>query len=109
MKSLYGQYIAERANQAIVEDEFGFATYMFTEKGVYIEDIYVLPDHRHEHRASKYADEIAKIAREKGCTKMYGSVVPSANHSTASLKVLLAYGFYLDSSTNNFILMVKDI
>ena len=55
------------------------------------------------------ADEIAKIAKKEGCTKMLGSVVPSAKNSTISLKVLLAYGMTLQSSTNDFIIFEKEI
>lgn len=107
--SLYGDYIKERLNKEIVEDERGFATYYYLADGVYIEDLFVAPDHRHENIASDYADRIAKLAKDKGYSKMYGSVVPSAKHSTSSLKVLLAYGFQLESSAINMIVMSKVI
>lgn len=107
--SLYAQYINERENKQILETEQGFATYSFTKDGVYIEDIFVSKDYRHNNVASQLADQIIEIAKQKGCTKVFGSVVPSANNSTISLKVLLSYGFKLNSSTNNFILMSKEI
>lgn len=59
--------------------------------------------------ASQIADKIVTIAQAKGLKKLFGSVSPSANNSTISLKVLLAYGFQLSSSSNNFILMEKAI
>lgn len=107
--SLYAQYIKERDNKNIIEDEKGFATYCFIKDGTYIQDIYVHPDHRHSHVASQYADKIAQIAREKGHTKLFGSVRPSANFSTESLKVLLAYGFRIDSAAQDAIFLVKEI
>lgn len=107
--SLYGDYISERENKFILEDERGFATYYFIDNSVYIEDIYTGKDHRHKHVAADFADQIALIAKGKGIDKMLGSIVPSANHSTESLKVLLAYGFKLESCTNNFIIMSKGI
>lgn len=108
--SLYGQYIKEREGKDIVENDYGFATYMINkDNSCYIESIYVIPDARHDHVASQLADEIAYIAKSQGCNTLLGSVSPSANHSTSSLKVLLAYGFQLDSATNNFILMRKEI
>ena len=107
--SLYGSYLKERENKEIVESDQGFATYTYLNDGVYIEDIYVHPDHRQSHIASTFADQIANIAKEKGFKKMYGSVVPSTNHSTESVKVLFAYGFRLYSSEKNFILFVKEI
>ena len=107
--SLYGDYIKERENKSIVESDVGFATYSVAKDGIYIEDIYVRPEYRKGHIAADMADQIAVIAREKGLHKLYGSVCPSANGSTASLKVLLAYGFKLNSSTNNFIMLEKEI
>ena len=109
LSSLYAQYLKERESKEILEDETGFATYTFVQDGVYIENIYTHPDYRQSGVASKFADKIAEIAKAKGYKKMYGSVVPTANNSTASLKVLLAYGFRLDSAQPNAIFMIKDI
>lgn len=107
--SLFGDYIRERENKEIVENEHGFATYFYIPTGVYIQDIYIDKDHRHSGLASMFADSIAAKAKERGVSKMYGSVMPTANGSTESLKVLLAYGFRLESATNNAIIMVKEI
>lgn len=109
MKSLFAQYILERENKAILETDKGFATYITMEDGLYIEDIYVSPEYRKTSEASLMADTIADIARSKGLKKLYGSVVPSANNSTVSLKVLLAYGFKLQNASNNFIWLVKEV
>ncbi len=107
--SLYGKYIAEREGFQIVESDHGFATYKIEGVSVYIRDIYVDFDHRKENLASLMADKISEIAKEQGCSKMLGSVCPSAKHSTESLKVLLAYGFKLMDAKENFISFVKEI
>lgn len=107
--SLFGDYIKEREDKEIIEDSFGFATYSFLADGIYIIDIYVAPDYRKSNVASKYADKIADIAKSKGLNKLYGSVCPAAKGSDASLKVLQAYGFKLDSLSNGLIVMKKDI
>lgn len=107
--SLFAQYIKERENKEIVESEEGFATYFYLNDGVYIENIYVREDSRNKGTASKFADCIAQVAKSKGFSKMYGSVIPTTNNSTDSLKVLLSYGFRLDSAVNNAIIMVKDL
>lgn len=108
---MYGKYLAEKTNDLLVETDKGFATYRYldNEKAVYIIDLYVLPDFRQTNIASTIADNIVREAKEKGCTKLLGSVVPSNKGSTISLKVLLAYGMYLESSTNDFIIFRKDI
>lgn len=107
--SLYSQYIQEREGKHILETLQGFATYTFTDKGVYIEDIFVLKDYRETGVASHLADLIIDIAKEKGHKVAFGSVSIGGNNSTASMKVLLAYGFKLYSANNNFILLSKDI
>lgn len=107
--SLYSEYIQEREDKLIVENDKGFATYIFTNGGVYIQDLYVRPQYRKEHVATQLANEIVKIAKESGYTRLYGSVAPSTKNSTDSIKVLLSYGFKLDSAGPNAIFMVKEI
>lgn len=109
MSSLHALYIQERLGKHIIENEKGFATYYFVNDGCYIEDIFVHPDFRNQGVAATMADVISDCARAKGCRKLYGSVVPSANGSTDSMKVLLAYGFVINSSAENFIAMVKGL
>ena len=107
--SLYAKYLAERTDKKILETEKGFATYYYVNDGCWIEDLFVLPDFRHEHVASQIADEIALKAKEDGCKYLYGTICPTAKNSTDGLKVLLAYGFKLDSCINNFIAFKKEL
>lgn len=109
--SLYAEYLKERSKDEIIESDFGFATYrdLPDQDAVYIVDIYVSPKLRKDGLASKLADEISEFAKLKGRKKLLGSVVPSTNGSTISLKALLGYGMRLQSSTNDFILFEKDV
>lgn len=108
--SHYSAYIAEKTSKSIIETDKGFVTYSYpNQTTVYIEDIYIRPEFRNLHEASKLADQVIDIAREKGCTKALGSVVPSTKESTKSLSVLIAYGMSLVSSTNDFIVFEKGI
>lgn len=109
MDSNFAQYIKERAGKSIVESEKGFATYFYQDEFVYIEDIFVNAEHRKSGVATEFADRIAEEAKNLGYAKMLGSVCPSANGSTASLKVLLAYGFKLFKSLDNVIYLSKEI
>lgn len=107
--SLYAQYITERLNKQIIEDSEGFAVYYFENDYVYLEDIYVIPEKRKTKKASEMADKIASIAKKAGYNKMLGSVVPTANNSTTSLKVLMGYGFSLLAAQDNIIYFIKEI
>lgn len=107
--SLFAEYIKELKGKSIIEDEKGFATYFAIPGGMYIEDIYVKQAYRKDGIASYYADEIVKEAKKLGLNKLYGSVNPSNNNSTISMKVLLSYGFKIDSSANDAIVLSKEI
>jgi GNAT superfamily N-acetyltransferase len=110
MASLYAQYLTERTNDAIIETDDGFATYRFLNpQQCYIVDIFVVPEKRKLGGASRLADQIAEIAKAKGCTSLIGTVVASAKGSTTSLKVLLAYGFVVDSFAADLAVFRKDI
>lgn len=109
MQSLYAKYVKERANKECLETEQGFAIYVVWEDGVYIEDIYVLPEFRKSGVASALADEIVLKAKELKKKRIYGSVCPQANGATDSLKILLAYGFKLLSSSPDLIMFIKEI
>ena len=107
--SLFADYINERGTKHIVESDKGFATYLFDSGLCYIEDLYVVPEHRKSGEASRLADEISNIAKKKGCRQLLGSVVPTANGSTDSCKVLFAYGFRLLKTEHNQIWFIKDL
>lgn len=87
----------------------GFATYHLYENECYIEDIYIAPEKRNTNEGSKIADSIVEIAKKYGISNLTGSVIPNANGSTTSLKVLLGYGFKLHSSIENKIIFMKEI
>ena len=109
--SLFGSYIKEIHDKNIIEDEYGFATYFtaFNNEYMYIEDIYVVPEKRKDGCASKYADKIAEIAKEKGIKKLLGSVNLSIKNPTASTKVLLAYGFKILEADSTIIYFYKEL
>lgn len=109
--SLYADYLRERTTDEIVEIDDGFATYRYIENGksVYIVDIFVTPEARKYGHATQMADIICKIAKEKGCASLIGTVQVSAKGSTTSLQVLLAYGMRLDSTSGDAIILRKDL
>jgi GNAT superfamily N-acetyltransferase len=107
--SLYGQFIKERLNKEIIETEKGFVTYYFIDEGCYADDVYVLPEYRRSKESFNLGKQVEDIARQKGCKKLYSSVVPSTPNSTLNLMGLIKFGFRLDSTANNFILVVKDL
>lgn len=107
--SLYSEFIREREGKFIIEYPEGFVTYSFEGESCYIQDVFVTKEHRRKNICFDLGDRVAKIAVEKGCKSLLGSVVPTTKGSTESMQMLLAYGFKLDSAVNNFILLKKDL
>lgn len=108
--SHFAKYKKEREGKEVLETEHGFAVwYQLNPEVVYLEDIYVDLYHRQEGLASKMADEVAKIAKEKGCTKMLGSVNAQAHGADTSIRVLHAYGMKLHSVDGQMIYFIKEI
>lgn len=109
--SLYADYIKERTHKSIIERPEGFAVFYCTqlgdEKACYIEEIYVRPEDRCLKVASAMADLIADGARKQGCKWLLGSVCPEAKGATASVQVLIAYGFELLEISGPLILFKK--
>jgi len=111
---MYFDYLTSRLPEySVIKEENGFCVYkevVFNgDKAMYIQDIYVKPNHRSTYLASSMADKVAYEAREQGITKLLGSVVPTANQSTASIQVLLNYGMNVVLSENDIIYFIKDI
>lgn len=108
--SLYSQYISERSNEGIIESDRGFVSFRrVDEKTMYMVDMYVVPEHRQLSNAKKMADIVADLAKSDGCTRLLSSVVPSTNNATASIKLHLAYGMSLLSSSDDLIMFGKDL
>ncbi len=107
--SHYADYLKEKTADLIIEDESGFASYRWINEGksVYIVDIYIIPEYRRKGVAALFADRIAAEAKERGCTDMIGSVIPSNKGSSESLDVLRSYGMELVSSAQDVIYFRK--
>lgn len=91
--SLYGDYIAEREGKAIIEREYGFATYYINGPECYIADVFIAKDHRGKGLSVKLGIEIEDIAREKGCKFISFSIHPGSMGAEHSVLILLKEGF----------------
>lgn len=109
MGSLYAQYIKEREELEIVENEFGFATYKIRNEEVYILDIYVVPEMRKTGMAKTIGDQICFYAKERGAKKAFGSVDVGTVGATISIQGLISWGMTAHSVNGNLIYFSKDI
>lgn len=104
---LYQNYLKEREGKELFSAAAGFVAYQIIEPGiVYISDIYILPQMRQEHYATKLADRVVEITKAK---VVLGTVDPNTNGAHESLLVLLAYGMKLWKYENNLIVFRKEV
>lgn len=111
MLSHFGSYIYEREGKSIHETEKGFVTYMFWPDlgSVYMEDIYVAPEFRRTKATFELVAAVEAQAKLKGYKTLVGSIKPTANGATTSLKGMLAHGFEVDSCDGTLIWFKKQI
>lgn len=108
--SHYAEYMKETLKVETIEDDNGFCTYEFlSDTECYIRDIYVVPALRKSNVAAGYADQVAEIAKQKGCKLLVGSVNTTIKDPTTSMKVLIAYGMKFHSTKGILLYFVKEI
>lgn len=107
---MYANYISERLGRdIIVYPDMGFATFQIQNEECYLVDIFVEKDFRRQDVGTRLADDVVKIAKQKGCTVLTGSVALNSKNPDASIKSLLFYGLNPVSANDNFIIFKKDI
>jgi predicted GNAT superfamily acetyltransferase len=109
--SHFSDYIMEKTDDLILEDDSGFVRYRFFDDGetVYITDIFVPKHLRGGRVATHLADLVCDEARKRGFKTLLGSVVPTNKGATLSLRVLLGYGMELSHVADGLIYFKKDI
>lgn len=111
--SLYADYVVEREGRSVLERDDGFVVYGYLQwgstKAVYIKEIFVKKGAREKGVAAEMADVIADQARLRDTWVMIGSVDPLAAGATTSMRVLLAYGFEVDSMDAQLIYFKKNL
>lgn len=105
----YKQYLAERQATHVIECEAGFATYRFVGELVYLEDIFILPEHRAAGAALSLLQQTEAAGTVKGIKKIMGSVVPSLPAAHVTMSMMLKHGFKLHAAEKDIVYFIKDI
>lgn len=112
--SLYAEYLKHTGTKKILENEWGFATYLPYKDGIYLEDIYVQPGLRKGGLAKEFHEQVIQITKDLGLKKIYGSVVPavnprSATNPTEMVKWMFGQGYTIDECLPGILVLVKEI
>ena len=106
---MYFDYLKEREGVDCVAYEYGFALVKLVSTGLYIQDIYVVPERRGEKLASKMLADIEAQCVQKNIEQIIGSCDTQANGATHSIKTMLATGFQLSHCDGNLIYLTKKL
>lgn len=92
--SLYADFIKEYDGFDTIEfPTIGFATFKCSGEECYIRDIYIAPEHRSKQISYQFQEQITKIAKERGCKSLLGTVSPLSRSASFSMLGLLKDGF----------------
>lgn len=106
---MYWEYLKERMDLELLEKPEGFALFKVLPEGVYLQEVYVKPEHRWSGICKSFVKEIEDGARALGHKRLFTSCVPSGKTSDGALRAILACGFILVSCEKDIIYLAKDI
>lgn len=107
--TVYAQYVKERSNADILEDESGFIVYTISNGECFIHEMSVRQVVRGQGYGKSLIADLEKIAKENKCEAITANVhlwdKGAANTLTAAFKT----GFELGRAENNTILIIKKL
>jgi GNAT superfamily N-acetyltransferase len=107
--SLYSDYTKERFGWSTIEVEGGFIVYEIDPPNCTIHEFYVKPELRGTRLAKDLADQVVRVAQERGVKSLWGVIDPTTEGAENALRTNLHYGFKLIGSEKNRIVMMKNI
>ena len=112
--SLYADYLAERTDDQVIENEHGFVTFRFLAaddgaSACFIVDMYVRPDMRLLGIGKKLADEVTSKAEARGCRELICTTFSHCKGWRDSQKAIVAYGFTPVNNVGDMTIFKKDL
>lgn len=106
---MYLDYLKEREGKDSICSPKGFIVYKIEGKVCHVAECYTAPQYRRERVAWEFMDKVFQIAKSEGCVLATACVVPSLAGASESMAAQLEYGFKIDRSINDCIIMSKEI
>lgn len=106
---MWYEYLMERHGWETMLFEHGFIVYEINGENCFIQEIYVKPEARRNSVGTHMADQVEEIAKERGCKKIWGTVVLGTYGANEAMMAHLNWGLKLHSINGNCILTVKEL
>lgn len=108
-ENIYLQYRRERENVESIEVEGAFIVYKFLPQYCYIVDVYCIAELRESGISYELADKVENVAKQRGYTKMLGSVDTTAINPETGLKACFKQGYKILRLEGSMIWLHKEI
>lgn len=109
MTSLYGQYIAERQDMSILENEFSFVTYKKIDDALFIEDMYVVKEKRDTKVGLELLNNMIQLAKILECNRIITLVDITTNNWEKTFNNLMKNDFKTTRGEGSTIYLVKEL
>lgn len=90
----YAQYIKEREDLELYEDDKGFFTYKEEDGVFFVSELFVLPEFRENGVGNDYSSKIDELAKEHGCDTIVCTTCFDASNWEQSHKYIKSNGYY---------------
>jgi hypothetical protein len=107
----FANYYKEYRDQELIETDYGMVTYVLQPENssIFIQDLYVVPEQRKQHRASDLVDMVCEIGRKEGMTLMVSVVFMAYRYKEVSLLASLMYGCKIVAADSIKIVLSKEL
>lgn len=107
--TLFAQYIKERLNQEVIENESGFIIYNINGKSCFLAEMYIKPDSRKSGLFIELLNELKELAVENDCEHITATIHQYDKGATNSLSSAFKYGFKIHQAHNNIITIILNL
>lgn len=105
--TLFADFVLERENARIIENEVGFLIYKIGGKECYICNMFVSSDHRGLGVAHHLIDKLTEVAKGSDCKILTGDIYLNDEGAETTVLAALKIGFKLQKAEHGVIRISK--
>ena len=106
--TLYAEYIKERMDCDVLENETGFITYRIIGQECFIADMYVPARLRTAGKGRSLVGELEEIAKLKGCKFISATIYLKDGGASNTLTAALLVGFRVIAADQGVLTIIKE-
>jgi len=104
-RSLWAHYKTEMHGLTVIEEPWGFCAFCEAPDSIFIDEFYVIPEHRKSGLGRELLGRIKMFAHKSGKKLLSSTVTLNSNTANLSLLAQLSVGFRVVRAENNALLL----